>query len=392
MREFMKSFNAKKIFDRRPRGAKLIGIAIVLAIVVAGTGIRLVNGHNLKVEKNEDLIPTVSVVRPAAAGTDNEIVLPGTIEAWAQAPVYARTNGYLKTWHVDIGAQVKAGELLAEIDAPDVSQQAAEAKANLLTATAQLKLADTTAQRWEKLYAQNAVSQQDMEDKRNELSVRRTMASAAEAEFNRLKTMQEFSRIVAPFDGTVTSRSTDVGSLIVAGNAATRPLFTVANLGRMRIYTNVPQNYMEAVTSGMKAHLVVPQKPDRIYPLELAHTAEAINRTSGTMLVQFTIDNKDRSLKAGSYAQIHILLPQEKTKLRIPASTLLFKPEGMLVMTIKDGDKVALKPVRITRDFGSEVEVDSGLTSNDLVIDSPPDALLDGDKVHILQAAQEQKN
>jgi RND family efflux transporter MFP subunit len=370
--------------DRKLRRAGVIGVAAALVIVGAGVTTRLLARQELKSWTADQAMPTVAVLHPSSDGDARSLSLPGTMEAWAQAPVYARTNGYLKAWYVDIGAQVKAGQMLAEIDTPDVDQQVAAATANLTTAKAQLSLAASTAARWNKLVARSVVSKQAAEEKQNDFAVRRAMASAAQAEVDRLRTLQNFRRIVAPFDGVVTSRSTDIGALIVSGNAAAQPLFTVADTQKIRIYVQVPQNYIGAVTPGMTAKLSVPEYPDRTFDAKLIGAAGAVNDASGSMLVQFEADNGEGMLKPGGFAHVAFDLPAARSTVRVPASALLFRSTGTAVAVIGPDHRVTIRPITIAQDFGAQVSVASGLTDSDLVVDSPPDSLASGDEVRVL--------
>lgn len=370
--------------DRKLRRAGVIGIAAALVIVGAGVTTRLLARQELKSWTADQAMPTVAVLHPSGDGDARSLSLPGTMEAWAQAPVYARTNGYLKAWYVDIGAQVKAGQMLAEIDTPDVDQQVAAATANLATAKAQLSLAASTAARWNKLVARSVVSKQAAEEKQNDFAVRRAMASAAQAEVDRLRTLQNFRRIVAPFDGVVTSRSTDIGALIVSGNAAAQPLFTVADTQKIRIYVQVPQNYIGAVTPGMTAKLSVPEYPDRTFDAKLIGAAGAVNDASGSMLVQFEADNAGGMLKPGGFAHVAFDLPAARSTVRVPASALLFRSTGTAVAVIGPDHRVTIRPITIAQDYGAQVSVASGLTDADLIVDSPPDSLASGDEVRVL--------
>jgi len=372
--------------------AGLIGIAAVVVVVGLGATTRIFAKQELTDWTAEQATPTVSAFHPTMDGGQRTLSLPGSVEAWSQAPVFARTNGYLKAWYADIGTQVKAGEVLAEIDTPDVDQQVEAATADLATAQAQLKLADTTARRWDRLVAQDAVSKQDAEQKRSDLAVKRAMANAALANVDRLRTLQGFRRIVAPFDGVVTGRATDVGALIASGNAAARPLFTVADMAKMRIYVHVPQIYSANIKPGMSAKLVLPEYPGRTFEAKLVGTSQSVNDTTGSMLVQLVAENPEGLLKPGSYAQVSFDLPSSGSAVLVPASALLFRPQGMTVALIDGSGRVKLKVVKIARDDGAKVEIASGLSPSDLVVDSPPDALADGDQVRVLDAKDQVAN
>lgn len=372
--------------------AGLIGIAAVVVVVGLGATTRIFAKQELADWTADQATPTVSALHPTVDGGQRTLSLPGSVEAWSQAPVFARTNGYLKAWYADIGAQVKAGEVLAEIDTPDVDQQVEAATADLATAQAQLKLADTTARRWDRLVAQDAVSKQDAEQKRSDLAVKRAMANAALANVDRLRTLQGFRRIVAPFDGVVTGRATDVGALIASGNAAARPLFTVADMAKMRIYVHVPQIYSASIKPGMSAALVLPEYPGRTFEAKLVGTSQSVNDTTGSMLVQLVAENPQGLLKPGSYAKVSFGLPNSGSAVLVPASALLFRPQGMTVALIDGSGRVKLKVVKIARDDGAKVEIASGLSPSDLIVDSPPDALADGDQVRVLDAKDQVAN
>jgi len=371
--------------ERGLKRAAWIGGGLVLLVLVAGFGTRFFDNRELSHWTAEQAIPTVATIRPTANNGATSLVLPASVEAWAQAPVYARTNGYLRRWHADIGSKVKAGQLLAEIDAPELDQQLAAARAELATAEANRKLAASTATRWDKLVAEDAVSRQEAEEKRGDLAARTAMANAARAEVDRLKALSGFKRITAPFDGVVTSRATDVGALIVAGNAAATPLFTVSDTRRMRIYVRVPQSYSVSIHKGMTAQIEVPEYPGKTISAELERSAGAVDPASGTVLVQLVANNAEGLLKPGAYAQVHFDLPEGDGGIRIPASALMFNKNGMRVALAGPGGRVTTKPVDIAQDLGTEVVIATGLSTSDRVIDSPPDALTDGDTVHVLK-------
>lgn len=380
-----------QIETRALKRTGLFVLAIALLIAAGGITSRILARQEVKAWTREQMVPTVATIHPTVPDSKRPVSLPGSIEAWAQAPVYARTNGYLKDWSVDIGTPVKSGQVLATIDTPEVDQQVQAATANLATAEAQLKLAESTAARWDRMVAQDAVSKQEAEEKRGELDVRRAMASAARAEMDRLRTLQNFRKIVAPFDGVVTSRSTDIGALIVSGTGA-RPLFTVADTKKIRIYVRVPQSYISDIKPGLTATLSVPEYPGRVFNVKLLNTSEAVSDTTGTMLVQFVADNADGALKPGAYASVDLAIPGGASAVRVPTSALLFRREGTMVALLDANAHVKLKPITITQDFGPEIEVATGLSMNDTVIDSPPESLEEGDQVRLLQTNKQTGN
>ena len=369
--------------------AALVGGALAIVIVLGGTAARLAQSADLKRETALISTPTAMVFqsKPSQAGV---LALPGRVQAWNQAPVYARTNGYLKQWYVDIGTQVKAGQVLADIEAPDVDQQLAAAKAALATAQANYALSKTTADRWDKLLAEGAVSQQDADDKRGDLAAKQATRDQAAANVAQLQTLTGFDRIVAPFDGTVTSRATDIGALISAGGASPTPLFTVSDTTRLRIYVSVPENEVGALTDGQTATFTVPEQPNKTFTATVARSSEAVDPTSGAMLIQLVVDNKDHLLKPGGYAQVSLNLPQTaQTDIRIPASALLFRSEGTAVAVVGPDNKVAIHKIQIARDFGTELEVASGIAPGDWIVDSPSDAIAAGQTVRPVHKPQE---
>jgi len=369
-----------------PRRLKLVGIvAVCAAILVVAIGVlgRVFADQNVAAWTDAQALPTVKVINLAADTGHSALVLPGDIEAFNSAPIYARVSGYLKQWYVDIGTKVKAGQLLATIDVPDQDQQLAQAKADLGTAIANEKLSAITAKRWNALLKENAVAPQDVDEKNGDLAAKIAATASARANVDRLQDLETFKSITAPFDGVVTSRSTDIGALIVVGAPGQTPLFTVADESRLRIYVRVPQNYAWEIKQNMTATFDVPERPGEIYTAVVAATADAVDATTGTLLVQLQIDNADHKLKPGDYAQVHFTLPATAHAIQVPASALMFRDSGMEVATVGAGGRVVIRPITIARDFGTSVQVASGLTAADRVIDNPPDSLRQGDAVRI---------
>jgi RND family efflux transporter MFP subunit len=292
--------------------------------------------------------------------------------------------GYLKKWNVDIGSPVKAGDVLAEIETPELDQQLRAAQADLATAVAKEKLAETTDKRWQTMLASTSVSKQEAEEKNGDYEAKKASVNAERANVDRLQALSGFKRITAPFDGTVTVRRTDVGALINAGSGSGNELFRVADTHKLRVYVNVPQTYASEITVGMHARLQLPEQPGRSHDAVVVGNTNAISESSRTLLVQLEVDNADAKLMAGSYADVHFDLPQTQGVLELPVTALLFRQHGMTVATVGTHDDVLLKNIQIGRDFGTKVEVVAGLEKNDRVIDSPPDWLADGDKVHAL--------
>ncbi len=362
----------------------LIAGAVFALVLVAGTLLRLHARHLLHASTQAAAIPTVSIVHPGGMATDR-LVLPGRLQAWYSAPVYARTNGYLRRWYVDIGQKVQEGQLLAEIDTPDVDQQLAAARAALATRTAQRDLAGITTRRWDRLNAQNAVSQQETDERRGNFAASEAMRHEAAADVERLQTLSGFKHIVAPFAGVVTSRATDIGALIAAGTAAAQPLFTVSDVVRLRLYVSVPQTYAARMQDGMVVAFTVPDYPGRTFQAHLIHSSDAVDPQSGAMLVQLVYDNGENLLKPGAYAQIAFTFPGTDPSrgtdlVRVPASSLLFRRNGTTVALMDSSHHVKIQPITIVTDFGTELAV-TGLPPQSAVIDNPRDDLRDGDAV-----------
>jgi multidrug efflux system membrane fusion protein len=367
-----------------PRRLKIVGAAaavVAVGVVTLGVITRVSADQNVGTWTNAQAIPTVKVISLGQTGLQT-LVLPGDVQAFNTAPIYARVSGYLKAWYLDIGASVKAGQTLAEIDTPELDQQLAQSKAALQTSIANQHLSDTTARRWGGLLSQDAVSQQDADMKNGDLAAKNAMMAQSQANVAQLQALESFKRITAPFDGVVTTRSTDIGDLINIGGPSTVPLFTVSDVSKLRIYVRVPQNYSAGIQPGMTAQFTVPEYPGRTFTAQLAASADAITPQSGTLLVQLQIDNTDRALKPGDYAQVRFSLPPNGA-IQVPATALMFRDNGMSVALVGAGGRVTMKPVTVVRDLGTTVEVAAGLTPADRVIDNPPDSLRPGDQVHI---------
>jgi len=373
--------------DRRRLKRVGIGVGIAALVVVAvGVGSRIQSDHRLASVAADNAVPSVSLIAVKTAAGGGALVLPGNVQAYNSAPLYARTNGYVRRWLVDIGDQVRAGQTMAIIDAPDLDQQLAQARADYQTALANQQLAKTTATRWDALLAKDAVSRQEADEKRGDLAAKSALANAARANVARLTALQGFTRIEAPFAGVVTSRAAQIGALIVAGNAASTPLFTVSDVHRMRIYVRVPQSYSARIHPGMHAVLTVPEYPGRGFDTVLARSADAVDAASGTMLVELQADNGDRALKPGAYAQVKFPLAAAAGAVRIPASALIVRDDGTSVALVDPAGRVVIRPVKVARDDGSTVEIGSGLNGGERIIDMPPDAIAPGDRVRVAKA------
>jgi RND family efflux transporter MFP subunit len=369
---------------RRLRLAGIIAAIVVLAIVVAGVATRANESRNLRDWTNEQAVPSVVLVNPQGGQGGGDLNLPGRLQAYIRAPIYARTSGYLKSWKYDIGQKVKAGDTLAEIETPDLDQQLLQAKADLASARANEALAQTTAKRWQAMRDSDSVSKQEVDEKTGDYDAKHALAQAAQANLERIQATKGFAKLVAPFDGIVTARETDVGALINAGGGG-QELFVVSDTHKLRMYVSVPQNYAPAVKQGATVKLSVPEYPGKDFQGTVESTSSAINAASGTTLVQVSVDNTDGKLLPGAYASVTFDLPADAALYRVPASALVYDGKGLRIATVDAQNKVAFKDVTIAQDFGKTVQLASGITANDRVIESPPDGLANGDTVRVTQ-------
>jgi len=372
------------------RGLRLTGIvAAIVAIVVVATGLysRASGNARLREWTDAQAVPVVAVATPAAGSNLSTLELPGRLEAYARAPIYARVSGYLKSWKYDIGARVKAGDLLAEIETPDLDQQLQQARADLNTAQANEKLAEITAERWQKILKSNAVSRQDVDEKVGDLAAKRAAVASAKANVDRYVATKNFTRIVAPFDGVVTTRNTDVGALINAGTAAGLELFVISDTRRLRAYVNVPQTWVPDIQPGTKADLTVPERPGKVYAATIETSAQAVSAGSGTTLMQLVVDNAAAELLPGSFVNAKLQLPSNASALSVPSSALIFDAKGLSLATVGADNRVTLKAVTIARDLGSTIEIGSGLGADDRVIQNPPDGIANGAEVRVAAKA-----
>ena len=372
------------------RGLVIAGIIIVAGlgfVVSSGIASRGATDVRLREWTEAQAVPTVSVIMPNSGGNKSSLDLPGRLEAYARAPIYARVSGFLKTFKVDIGAPVKAGELLAEIEAPDLDQQLLQARATLASAQASEQLAKVTAQRWQSLVGTNAVSRQASDEKTGDLSLKEALTKAAQANVDRLAVLADFKRVVAPFDGIITTRNTDLGALINADSSNGLALFVVSDVKKLRLNINVPQNYVPAIKLDTKVQITVPEYPGRTYEGVVEASSRAVEAASGTTRMQVVVDNKAGELMPGAFANVRINLPQNMQALSIPAGALIFDQAGLRVATVDADSKVLLKKVTIARDLGQIVEIGTGLAAGDRIIESPPDGLANGDPVRIVENA-----
>ncbi len=376
------------------RGTTLV-IAVLIVVfaaavaVVVHSGIlnRSASAAALARDTRENAALTVAIVHPKLGGADEEVVLPGNIQAFTDSPIYARTTGYLKKWYIDIGTHVKAGDLLAEIDAPELDHQLQQARADLETSQANLRLAQTTADRWQFLLKTQSVSRQETDEKVGDLSAKKAMVDASSSAVRRLEDLQSYEKVTAPFEGVITARNTDVGALIDAGaNTPGKELFHLAATKQLRVFVNVPEVYNRAARNGALATLQLSEFPGRTFSGTLVRNANAIDPTSRTLLVEVAVENPTGELLSGSYALVHLKLPGRAAHgFTVPVSALLFRSEGLRVALVRDG-RAQLVPVTIGRDYGNEVEIVSGLSTRDSVIANPADSLISGERVRVAAA------
>jgi RND family efflux transporter MFP subunit len=375
--------------QEKPRARRWLVVlvaAAVIAIVIGGIIPRKRAEADLAKETEEMAIPSVSTIRPRRSSPLNEVVLPANVQAYIDSPIYARTNGYLKQWFVDIGARVKQGELLAEIETPEVDQQLRQARADLQTAEANLALAKITRDRYAGLLKTDSVSKQDADNAEGAYAAQKATVNAAEANVKRLEELQSFEKIYAPFAGVITFRNTDIGHLIDSGSSGgTRTeLFHIAQPDKLRVYVNVPELYAPAAKAGLQADLMLSEYPGRRFPGTLVRTADAIDQTTRTLLVEIRVNNPTGTLFSGAYAEVHLKLPNAVSSFILPVDTLIFRSQGLQVAAINDGQHAELKPITIGHDYGTEVEVVSGLTGNESVIVNPPDSIVSGQQVRVV--------
>jgi len=367
---------------RTMRFTAFILVALAAITVIMGITTRRMADARLNDWTEKQAMPTVAVAVPDERGRRTTIDLPGRLEAYSQAQLYARVSGYLKEWKTDIGTPVKAGQLLAEIEAPDLDQQIMQAEAAVASARANALLANQTLQRGQSLVTSGAVSKQDLDKRSADFANQEGLVKSAQANLDRLRVLEKYKRIVAPFDGLVTARSTDVGALISAGSGGP-PLFVVSDTVRLRAYVNVPQTYVPSVKIGTKAQIAVPEYPGKTFTATVEASAQSVDIASGTTRMLLAVDNSRGELMTGAFATVRLELPNPEAAIHVPASALIFDQTGLRVAVVGPGDRVVLKPVTISRDLGREVEIATGLAADDRVIDSPPDGLAAGDQVRV---------
>jgi len=364
-----------------------IAVLAVATLLVSGIWSRVRARTTLNAKTAQAALPAVSVVSPKQTAPADEIILPGNVQPFITSPLYARTNGYLKKWYFDIGAHVKKGQLLAVIETPEVDQQLQQARSNLLTAQANLELAAITKTRYQGLLKSNAVSQQDADNAVGTYNATKSIVQADKATVEQYTALVSFEKIYAPFDGVITARNTDIGDLINSGSSTgvKTDLFHIAQPGKLRVYVNVPEEYSQGIKVGMTADLSLAEFPGRKFQGTLVRTADDINMATRTLLVEIDVDNPAGTLLTGSYAEVHLKIPMQKSTLLLPVNTLIFRSQGLHVGIVKDG-KVVLTAVTAGHDFGNEIEIVSGLKPDDQVIINPPDSIVHGQQVQIVQA------
>ena len=373
--------------SRRKLGilAVVAGAAAVLVVV---TGIRAREDSSVKLRDwtDEQAIPTVAVVLPDARALSATIDLPGRLEAYYRAPIFARVNGYLKSWSADIGAKVAAGQVIAEIEAPDLDQQLLQARADLASQQASSKLSEATLNRRKTLIASNFVSMQEIDERSADLSNKQAAVNSSQANVERLEALAGYKKITVPFDGVVTARDTDVGALINAGGGSGPPMFVVSDIRKLRVYVNVPQTYVPAIRIGARAVISMPEYPNRTFDATVEASSQSVDVGSGTTRMQLGLDNPKGELMPGGYANVRLSLVRDTVPLHIPASALMFNQNGLRVATVGADDRVVFKTVTIGRDLGKDIELASGISPDDRVIVAPPDGIDDGDRVRVVGA------
>lgn len=367
----------------------VLAVAVIVAatLLISGIWSRVRARAALDAETAQAALTAVSVVSPKQTAPADEIILPGNVQPYISSPIYARTNGYLKKWYFDIGAHVKQGELLAVIETPEVDQQLEQARSNLLTAQANLELASITKARYQGLLKSNAVAQQDVDNAVGTYNANAAIVEADKAAVQQYSALVSFEKVYAPFGGVITARNTDIGDLINSGSstAAKTDLFHIAQPGKLRVYVNVPEEYSRGIKVGMTADLTLAEFPDRKFQGKVVRTADDINVATRTLLIEIDVDNPTGTLLTGSYAEVHLKIPTAHSTFLLPVNTLLFRTEGLRVGVVRDG-KVMLTAVTPGHDFGDQIEIVSGLKPNDQIIINPPDSVVPGQEVQIVQA------
>ena len=366
-----------------------LGIAAVLVVIAVFLMFQRKSQYQALAKETEaSTIPTVAVVRPTPEPGDENLVLPGTLQAYVESPIYARTNGYLRKWYYDIGSRVAKGAPLADIDAPEVDQQLAQARADLATAQANVQLSEITAARNIELLKTNAISKQEADNSNGDLAAKRAIVQSAQANVRRLQEFISFERVSAPFSGVITRRSVDTGTLINSGNGgAAQQLFSLAQTDPMRVFVNVPEAYAASIRPGIAAYLELTQYPGQKFEGKVARTSESIDLSTRTLNTEVDVPNKNGLLLPGGFAQVHLQVKTTGQRLQVPVNSLLFRSEGLRAIVVDSNQKARLRPLVIGRDYGTTLEVLGGLNADDWIVLNPPDSLEDGQEVHVKQIA-----
>ncbi|HWF83669.1 MAG TPA: efflux RND transporter periplasmic adaptor subunit [Vicinamibacterales bacterium] len=370
-----------------PAVGGLLLLVVALGVAFWGISTRAKALSEVTKETRETAIPSVAVIAPERGAPRQEVTLPGTLEAFTDAPIFARTNGYLRKRYVDIGAKVRAGQVLADIDTPEVDQQLEQARADLATAEANERLAQLTAERYRDLIKTDSVSKQDLDNANGSLEARVTAVNSSKANVRRLEQLHAFGRITAPFDGVITARNVDLGALIDSGSNA-KELFHEAAVHRLRLFVNVPEVYSRAAVAGMTADLTLTEFPGRTFAGTLARTAQAIDVASRTLLTEIDVENAKGELLPGSYAEVHLKVSSDADTFKLPVNAVMFRTEGVQVAVVDPNGRVKLQPITLGRDYGNALEVVSGLTGSERIIVNPPDSIESGETVRVAESAQ----
>jgi RND family efflux transporter MFP subunit len=385
------SVETDKALSRKIRRYSLILLVVALVLAAWGEISRVMARNALGKETARDALPTVVTITANRTSLGEELVLPGAVQAFVEAPIYARTSGYLKNWHTDIGTQVKKGQLLAEIEAPEVDQQLTQAQADLETARANENLSSSTNKRWQGLLSTESVSKQDADEKAGDAAAKKAAVASAAANVARLRELESFKRVVAPFDGVVTARNTDIGALINAGQSSGTELFRIADTHKLRIYVQVPEAYAAATKPGLEAELRFSEQANKQYVAQTVRTSNALDPTLRTLQVELQLDNANHEVFPGAYAEVHFKLAGNAESLRLPANTVLFRAAGLQVATVDGARHIKLKSIVQGRDFGNTIEVLSGIEADDSVVVNPPDSITDGVSVRIASPPPDQE-
>jgi RND family efflux transporter MFP subunit len=364
-------------------------IQVILVIVLLNFGFRVYGFISAKFRSEASAQRVVTVISPVVGGAENSISFPGRLEAYLNAPIYSRVNGYLKKWDKDIGAEVKKGEILGKIEAPEVDQQLQQAKSDLIAAKSSEALAKISLTRWKNLFAEDAVSRQELDQKTTEYETKKSLRQIAEANLQKAEIFSEYKNIPAPFSGMVTERNIDVGALVTAGSG--KPLFNVANIDKLRLFVNIPQVFMNDIQPGIPAKIRVPEFPEKIFEAKVIRSAGAVNENSGTVLIEIEMENEGHLLTAGEFARVDINLPSDRAIPRVPSSALIIRKDGAFLAEVGKNQKAKFTKVVIGRDFGQEVEVIGEISSDSRIVNNPPDSLIDGESVSVAKESTPNK-